>query len=114
MNFRDRIRIFQFAIIQSSKAIFGRKGTTTYFVIRFTIIFGVITLTEMPLGFLRIILKMTYENNKNTLADESKSVYLRDLSGYVINSALLNQIFIFQRWETQTLCKEFCSFYQKI
>jgi len=57
---------------------------------------------------------MTYENNKNTLADESKSVYLRDLSGYVINSALLNQIFIFQRWETQTLCSEFFSFNRKI
>jgi len=32
---------------------------------------------------------MTYENNKYTIADESKSVYIRDLSGYVIISAFL-------------------------
>jgi len=32
---------------------------------------------------------MTYEINKNTLTDKSKSVYIRDLSGYVITSAFL-------------------------
>jgi len=43
----------------------------------------------MPLDvFLQIILKMTDENNMNTLADKSKSVYTRDLSRYVIIFAL--------------------------